>query len=190
MRSWPGSIMMLSTFMTLKEWVLKTIPLKVLTTLVTICCISLILTACSSSVDSSHSSAPTSASPDTTTSQPLDANDSKGDSPPGDDILNDDSYPLEKERKDLENEVSIPWNDYKAADDHTLYISAVKGSDQCYGVRTEVQEEHDEVVITLFEGTIPDPPEQCTSEGAVVKLKVTLKEPLHDRRVVNGANIP
>lgn len=82
-------------------------------------------------------------------------------------------------------ETQATWDEYEEISETQLRLELFSGNPTCYGVRTVVEEDEDEVRIAAITGTLPEAEDQaCTQEALYVSVDVELEEPLGDREVV------
>lgn len=60
-----------------------------------------------------------------------------------------------QQRTDLSNEHISSWNRYEVVSDTSVRIFFSMGNPKCHGVRATVDEDSSAVLITLYEGTLP-----------------------------------
>ncbi|MGO3151068.1 MAG: hypothetical protein ACTIJJ_00380 [Galactobacter sp.] len=94
------------------------------------------------------------------------------------------NYTIIDARDDLENERSASWDRIEAESGNKLRIDFQLGSPKCSGARAEVREAPDAVEVTLWTGTLPEAPRNCTMEAMFASLVVQLDAPLGDREVL------
>lgn len=86
-------------------------------------------------------------------------------------------------RTDLTDEAPRAWTSFDEVSETALRVHVMTGDLACFGLRAEVDETPTEVLVTVYEGTLPDAPEACTAVGRDASLRVELAEPLGDRPV-------
>lgn len=91
-----------------------------------------------------------------------------------------------QQRTDLHNEHASSWSRYEVVSDHSVRVFFYMGNPQCHGVRAAVDEDAATVRITLYEGTLPDAPAECTLNAASASLVVTTRDPVGTRSVIPG----
>ncbi|MCS4531461.1 hypothetical protein NXS13_02930 [Corynebacterium sp. ES2730-CONJ] len=90
-------------------------------------------------------------------------------------------------RKGLENETPLRWNSHEViGGGEKVRVFFNIGTPSCYGIRSEVTESRTAVTISLFEGSLPDAPEQCSLVGTSASTVVELARPLSGRLVLHG----
>lgn len=89
----------------------------------------------------------------------------------------------ESPRTDLADEHPLALTSVDEVSETMLRLHVVAGDPACSGLRAEVAEKPTEVVVTVYEGTLPEAPEVCTAVGRVASLTVELSDPLGDRPV-------
>lgn len=94
------------------------------------------------------------------------------------------NYTIIEARDDLENERSATWDCTEAESGNKLRIDFQLVSPKCSGARAEVRETPDAVEVTLWTGTLPEAPRNCTLEAMFASLVVQLDEPLGNREVL------
>ena len=86
---------------------------------------------------------------------------------------------------EMVEESRATWDDFEEVSETELRVELFAGNPSCYGVRTVVEEDENEVRVAAITGTIPEEAEQaCTQEAIYVSVPVELEEPLGDREVV------
>lgn len=89
------------------------------------------------------------------------------------------------EAPELVGESQATWEGYEELSETELEIMFYSGNPSCYGVRSVVEEDAEEVRIATISGRLPEAEDQpCTQEALYVSLLVELEEPLGDRDVV------
>ncbi|KFI50872.1 hypothetical protein BCAL_2151 [Bifidobacterium callitrichos DSM 23973] len=91
-----------------------------------------------------------------------------------------------QQRTDLHNEHVSSWSRYEVVSDHSVRVFFYMSDPQCHGVRAAVDEDATTVRITLYEGTLPDAPAECTTLAASTSLLITTREPVGTRSVISG----
>ena len=77
--------------------------------------------------------------------------------------------------------------DRHKAEGRKVTLFYYSGVDECYGLdHIKIRERPRKVTLTIFEGRDPEA-EVCTEQAVAVRSIATLKSPLGDRRVVDGA---
>lgn len=90
-----------------------------------------------------------------------------------------------EETPELIEEVQATWEAYEELSETELEVMFYSGNLSCYGVRTVVEEDAEEVRIATVSGRLPEAADQpCTQEALYVSVVVELEEPLGDREVV------
>lgn len=84
-----------------------------------------------------------------------------------------------------------PFDDARyRAGDNTVDVTFYSGIEECYGLdRVEVDYRPKAIVITLFEGRVPEA-EVCIDIAVQKVVTVVLEQPKGDRRIVDGAAAP
>ena len=100
----------------------------------------------------------------------------------------------EPSRDDLRDEHTASWHRYDILNDTTIrmYYSGETGLTDCYGFRTEVQENTTSVNVKLIIGQLPHPPRECSDRGdnqrsmvgRVYSLLVHTKQPIRSRSII------
>lgn len=119
--------------------------------------------------------------------EPADPADS---SPPSDPWERD--YAEVEPTPEMTSEHLIDWEDYRPVVEEdeapgqatALEFLLISGSDNCYGVRSVVEEDEETVRVGTITGLLPETPQACTAEGRMVSLIVPLDEPLGEREVI------
>ncbi|GAB3188107.1 hypothetical protein [Nesterenkonia suensis] len=89
------------------------------------------------------------------------------------------------EAPELVDEVLATWEDYEELSETELEVKFYSGNPSCYGVRSVVEEDAEEVRIATISGRLPEAGDQpCTQEALYVSVVVELEDPLGDREVV------
>lgn len=60
------------------------------------------------------------------------------------------------------------------------------GNPKCHGVRATVDEDSSAVLITLYEGTLPNAPTECAEIAVNASLLLTTRNPIGTRSVITG----
>ena len=82
-----------------------------------------------------------------------------------------------QQRTDLSNEHISSWNRYEVVS---------MGNPKCHGVRATVDEDSSAVLITLYEGTLPNAPTECAAIAVNASLLLTTRNPIGTRSVITG----
>ena len=64
------------------------------------------------------------------------------------------------------------------------------GNPKCHGVRATVDEDSSAVLITLYEGTLPNAPTECAAIAVNASLLLTTRNPIGTRSVIHRINGP
>lgn len=91
-----------------------------------------------------------------------------------------------RQRTDLHNERVSSWSRYEVVSNHSIRVFFTMGDPQCHGVRAAIDEDTTAVRITLYEGTLPDAPTECTTLAASASLLVATRDPVGTRSVISG----
>ena len=91
-----------------------------------------------------------------------------------------------RQRTDLHNERVSSWSRYEVVSNHSIRVFFTMGDPQCHGVRATIDEDTTAVRITLYEGTLPDAPTECTTLAASASLLVATRDPVGTRSVISG----
>jgi len=109
--------------------------------------------------------------------------------PPGNDTDSGPSEPMPdpvEETPDMVAERLSSWQDYTVVSDTELRFAFYSGNPACYGVRSVIQEDEDEVRVATISGTLREAVDSaCTQEARYVSLTVELDQPLGERDVVH-----
>ena len=90
-----------------------------------------------------------------------------------------------EETLDMVAERLSSWQDYTVASDTELQFAFYSGNPACYGVRSVLEEDEDEVRVATISGTLLEAVDSaCTQEARYVSLTVELDQPLGERDVV------
>ena len=91
-----------------------------------------------------------------------------------------------QQRTDLSNEHISSWNRYEVVSDTSVRIFFSMGNPKCHGVRATVDEDSSAVLITLYEGTLPNAPTECAAIAVNASLLLTTRNPIGIRSVITG----
>lgn len=91
-----------------------------------------------------------------------------------------------QQRTDLSNEHISSWNRYEVVSDTSVRIFFSMGNPKCHGVRSTVDEDSSAVLITLYEGTLPNAPTECAAIAVNASLLLTTRNPIGTRSVITG----
>jgi len=90
-----------------------------------------------------------------------------------------------EETPDMVAERLSSWQDYTVVSDTELRFAFYSGNPACYGVRSVLEEDEDEVRVATISGTLREAVDSaCTQEARCVSLTVELDQPLGERDVV------
>lgn len=90
-----------------------------------------------------------------------------------------------EETPDMVAERLSSWQDYTVVSDTELRFAFYSGNPACYGVRSVLEEDEDEVRVATISGTLREAVDSaCTQEARYVSLTVELDQPLGERDVV------
>ncbi|MGJ9374283.1 hypothetical protein [Nesterenkonia sp. CF4.4] len=90
-----------------------------------------------------------------------------------------------QETQELVTEYLSSWQEYSTSSEMELQLAFYSGNPACYGVRSVVEEDDDEVRVATISGTLPDAVgSACTQEARYVSVVIELQEPLGEREVV------
>jgi hypothetical protein len=79
-----------------------------------------------------------------------------------------------------------PWDSSEVLGPRAVQVSFYGGVDECFGLdRVEVRGRPDRVVITVFLGRHPEA-EVCIDIAELQAVRVTLGEPVGERKIVDG----
>lgn len=98
---------------------------------------------------------------------------------PSETVSSDDAH-----RDDLTEERVIEWDRHEVVSDTELRVFFLAGSEECYGVRSVVEETQTEIHVAVIEGVLPDSPDVCTMEARNASLLVETDQPIDDRKIV------
>lgn len=84
------------------------------------------------------------------------------------------------------NEHISSWNRYEVVSDTSVRIFFSMGNPKCHGVRATVDEDSSAVLITLYEGTLPNAPTECAAIAVNASLLLTTRNPIGIRSVITG----
>ena len=68
----------------------------------------------------------------------------------------------------------------------TTYSNEPTSATNIYGVRATVDEDSSAVLITLYEGTLPNAPTECAAIAVNASLLLTTRNPIGIRSVITG----
>ena len=91
-----------------------------------------------------------------------------------------------QQRTDLVNEHISSWNRYEVISDTSVRIFFSMGNPRCHGVRATVNESSSTVLITLYEGTLPNAPTACAALAVNASLLLTTRNPIGTRSILTG----
>lgn len=89
-----------------------------------------------------------------------------------------------QQRTDLVNEHQSSWNRYEVVSDTAVRIFFSMGLPRCYGARATVDEDSSTVLITLYEGTLPNAPTACAAVAVNASLLLTTRNPIGNRSII------
>lgn len=151
----------------------------------------LLLTGCGGAGEDTDDDAPEEPDSDiaqTELDEPTDdgqASGDDGDADDGETTLPEPEARQVEEAPELVGEVQATWEDYEEISETELEVMFYSGNLSCYGVRSVVEEDAEEVRIATVSGRLPEAEDQpCTQEAVYVSVVVELEEPLGDRDVV------
>lgn len=102
--------------------------------------------------------------------------------------------PDEEPRTDLTDQQVVEWTNYEVVSERQLRFHFPTGTSECYGARTEVQEDDSGIQVATIVGLLPDAPGECSLVGRPASILVTTEEPVGDRAVehleVPGDELP
>jgi hypothetical protein len=79
-----------------------------------------------------------------------------------------------------------PWDSSEVLGPRTVQVTFYGGVDECFGLdRVEVRERPDRVMVTVFLGRHPEA-EVCIDLAELQAVRVTLDDPVGDRKIVDG----
>jgi len=107
---------------------------------------------------------------------------------PGSDSDSGSSDPMPAtvdETQEMVSERLSSWQNYEVVSNTELQFAFYSGNPACYGVRSVLEEDADQVRVATISGTLLEAVDSaCTQEARYVSLAVELDEPLGDREVV------
>jgi hypothetical protein len=94
---------------------------------------------------------------------------------------------LVKPRPGLVDPRPHAWQSVDVENDRTLLVQFYGGVEECYGLdHVDVKYGTDEITVTLYEGRVPTA-EACIDIAMLKAVRISLREPLAGRKIVDGA---